>query len=376
MHSLLKTVAALAVAATLLPLAQAGDDVPVTPPPRYRLQSLGVLPGDDNSTGYAINNEGAIAGGSFKPRREDGRLFLYRDGGLQALGSLRGDYARPWALNERGDIVGASADASGRLRPFLYRDGRMLDLAASLGAREGRALGLNAAGQAMGEADDHPFFYDGMSSRYLTSSTGGALRGFGTALNDAGVGVGGVLADSGYKTFVHEDGRLRLLANPEDYEGWGDFYGRDINNAGQILVNHMYTADDYGGTLIYDHGRYERIGGLSDFGIDINNKGWVLYDDSYFDPDWGDYNWTPALYRDGARAQLRDLLTPGSAAHWEVSAAYGLNDAGQIVGDGYFNGQLRAFIATPVPEPESAALLLAGLSLVGTAVRGRGRRAA
>lgn len=369
MKTLSHAVATLAATTLLSTFAQAGPAADAAP--RYRLRDLGVLAGDKSSVAAAINEQGDVAGGSYTRLdwpRQQGQVFLYQDGRMRGLGPLTGESESVRGLSSRGEVVGITADAAGRMRPFLYAEGRRVDLAASLGAREGRALGINAGGQVMGEADDHAFFYDGTRSRYVAFE-GGSRRSFGVAINDHGVGVGGALDSSGYRTFVLEGGRTRLLANPDGYETWGDFYGADINNAGQILVNHMATADDYGGSLIYDHGRYERLGGLGTVGLDINNKGWVLYDDSFFNPDWGDYDSAPALYRNGQRWHVEDLLVPASAARWELGAAYAINDAGQIVGSGWHDGQLRAFIATPVPEPANAALLLAGLGVVSVAAR-------
>jgi hypothetical protein len=45
------------------------------------------------------------------------------------------------------------------------------------------------------------------------------------------------------------------------------------------------------------------------------------------------------------------------------------------VGSGVFNGRTVAFLATPVPESASLALMLAGLGVAGFAARARARQA-
>src|SRR5258708_3511743 len=41
----------------------------------------------------------------------------------------------------------------------------------------------------------------------------------------------------------------------------------------------------------------------------------------------------------------------GSGTGWTLSAASGINDAGQIVGYGTHDGVIRAFLLTPTPPP-------------------------
>ena len=369
MQTLLRTVAALVVVATLAPLALAGDDEPVAPP-RYRVQALGVLSGDRYSEATAISEDGTVVGWSARGTGDDGprQAFIYRDGRMHTLGTLGGGYTEALGVNDRGDVIGQSRDAQGQLRPFLWRDGRMQDLAAALGTGEGRALGLNAAGQVVGEFDNRAFIHDASGSRYL--EVGG--RSFASAINDHGVVTGGTVPRGEWRTFVFEAGRTTLLPNPPDHEEWGDFYGQDINNAGQVQVNRPWTADHTAASYIYTDGHYQSTYFGNSGAWDMNNHGWVVGSVSTFDPEWGDYFWEPALHRDGGAYALGELLRPADAARWELSEARGINDAGVIVGSGWFNGRYQAYIATPVPEPAGAALLLAGLGVVGAATRRRG----
>jgi hypothetical protein len=68
---------------------------------------------------------------------------------------------------------------------------------------------------------------------------------------------------------------------------------------------------------------------------------------------------------------LNDLISADSG--WLLEIAHGINDVGQIAGVGTFNGLQQAFIATPVPLPGAAWLLLTGLAGLGVAGRARPR---
>lgn len=73
------------------------------------------------------------------------------------------------------------------------------------------------------------------------------------------------------------------------------------------------------------------------------------------------------LFSNGAMTDLNSLIDPASG--WGLTSAFDINDAGQIVGSGTMAGQDYAFLLTPIPEPETYAMLLAGLAVVGVAVR-------
>ena len=75
---------------------------------------------------------------------------------------------------------------------------------------------------------------------------------------------------------------------------------------------------------------------------------------------------------------MHNLFSLGdfASAGWSsFSAATDINDLGQIVGTGILNGSGRAFllspVTAPVPEPETYAMMLCGLGLVGTIARRR-----
>jgi len=87
------------------------------------------------------------------------------------------------------------------------------------------------------------------------------------------------------------------------------------------------------------------------------------------------------LWNGNASTDLNSLLDAAAiGAGWELTMAWGINDNGWIVGDAYNNltGQYHGFLlsdattpVSPVPEPETYAMLLAGLGLIGFMARRR-----
>ena len=63
-------------------------------------------------------------------------------------------------------------------------------------------------------------------------------------------------------------------------------------------------------------------------------------------------------------------------AGWSHLFVSDINNVGQITGTGTIDGTVRAFLLSPVPEPETYALMLAGLGLLGGIARRRKARIA
>ena len=53
------------------------------------------------------------------------------------------------------------------------------------------------------------------------------------------------------------------------------------------------------------------------------------------------------IFRNNVMTDLNDLLTPGAQSQWVLTDARGINDLGQIVGTGIFQGRQRGYVLTP-----------------------------
>ena len=151
------------------------------------------------------------------------------------LGTLGGKLSEAVAINELGHVVGNSADASGRERAFLWRDGKMITLRfgdPNWPREPGRAnwaVGINDADQVIGEDAS------GLADRAVMWENGKVSKicfGRATAINERGQVIGTTTASSlPSHPFVWQNGtltRLRLL-------GVGHGSANAINERGQVV---------------------------------------------------------------------------------------------------------------------------------------------
>ena len=109
-----------------------------------------------------------------------------------------------------------------------------------------------------------------------------------------------------------------------------------------------------------------------DFAVGINDAGQVVGASD------GDFSKSHAFLWTGSDGMqdlnaLIDPLDPLRAVT-TLSQAFGINNAGQIVGSGFINGKDHAYLLTPVPEPETYSMMVAGLGLLGFMLRRRAAR--
>jgi probable HAF family extracellular repeat protein len=122
------------------------------------LQTLG---GAYNSTATAINNHRDIAGFSDLPGDTAMHAVLWKKGSTEPtdLGTLPGDVSSMvFGMNDKGQIVGTSTDASGNSRAVLWEDGTIYDLNTLIPPSSNLDLfyggDINDAGVIVGEAMD------------------------------------------------------------------------------------------------------------------------------------------------------------------------------------------------------------------------------
>lgn len=122
---------------------------------KRKMSDLGTLDGLRHSSAVAINERGQVIGWSAPALGEDERLppkpraFIWQNGKLTDLGTLGGASAIPFAINDRGQVVGQSQTRDGRWHAFVWETGRMTALP-TLGGKVSAALAINDEGWIVG----------------------------------------------------------------------------------------------------------------------------------------------------------------------------------------------------------------------------------
>src|SRR5262249_7052871 len=205
--------------------------------------------------------------------------------------------------NDAGQVAGVSYGSNMDQRAFLYSEGAMTDIGGLPGADFSGAHGINAAGQVIG------------NSPFPDSTGGGYIRAF--------LYTDGILTDLGTLGGMNSE-------------------SQGVNAGGQVVG----VSD----TLDATHGFLYGDGDLADLGTlpgytgstakGVNSSGQVVGE-----ADAGSVAHA-FLYRDGAMVDLNDLIPEGSG--WMLTDATGINDAGQIVGQGTNpDGQSPAYLLPP-----------------------------
>jgi probable HAF family extracellular repeat protein len=270
--------------------------------------NLGTLEGGSESVANAVNNRGQVVGFAlntipdhFSFLTTQMRAFLWQNGAMKDLGTLGGNDANAFFVNERGQIVGQSftnaipnpATGIPTQAPFLWENGRMLDLG-TLGGTLGFPMALNNRGQVAGGsnlAGDltlHPFLWD----RGVLTDLGTLGGSFGVAnwINDTGDVVGGSTNqnDQAFLAFLWRNGVMTNLGTLSS-DACSNAGG--INPKGQVVGTSAKTCT------------------------------FTAADRRAF------------LWENGQIIDLNIFLRPGSSLQ-QLTDAFGINDRGEIAGLG------------------------------------------
>ncbi len=303
------------------------------------LTDLGTF-GGNQSSANAVNNRGQVAGEALNPIPDPFTgVFLIpgatqvhafrwtKSQGMLDLGTLGGTDSAALFINDRGQINGwsftnttvNSSTGAPTMDPFLWEDGRMMDLG-TLGGTFGKSFSLNNRGQVVGfshmagDQSCHPFLWDKK----------GGMRDLGT--------LGG---DSGQAFFVNDKGEVVGVANLPGALGCDQF-----NTPEHAFLWKNGVMTDLGSP----------DGDPCSFASAINSKHQIVGFGSDCQSNFSSTTFHAFLSEDGEPiADLNTLIPPNPnlQLNW---AAY-INDAGEIAAVGSFsNGDIRAFVLIPCDD--------------------------
>jgi probable HAF family extracellular repeat protein len=370
------------------------------PSPRYTIVDLGTLGGPGTNSGaFDMNNAGWVAGSSNRIPNGPQHAFLWFGGGpLFDLGTLDGPACPacnsgaggPNSIGEAAvgsetstmDPNGEDFCAYGTHRQCLAavsRFGRLKALPTLTGGHNTNTFGINNRGQLVGFAEN------GVADPSCATATPhqvtrfeaviwgpsgqiqelpplkdkGDTVAFAFGINDSGQAVGssGSCSTQGLPpanvTGLHavlweRDGTPTYLGTLGDAKNTMFNAATSVNNQGDAAGTSQFTDGTIHSFL------WTRRSGMQDLGTlpgavitvaaccnTLNNRGQIVG----FSIDGASGNSRAFVWQNKVMTDLNTLVPAGSP--WNLQGAFAINDAGEIVGQGMINGEVRAFLAIP-----------------------------
>ena len=337
----------------------------------YTFTNLGTL-GGTNSSALAINNAGQIVG-SAQTAVNALHGAMWRGTTVTDMSTL-GIFSN--ANNNLGQIAGNGISPSTGNSVASVWNGSTVTNLTTLGGYASDGYAINNSGQVAGVS-----YITGNANRHATLWNGAVATDLGTlggtessalAINNSGQVAGWATTESGTHLATVWNGTTAIGL---DTLGGTNGMAFGINFAGLVVGYSMTIRNDashatlWNGTSATDLGT---LGGLNSYALGINSSGLVV--------GWaqtpGGRNDAPhaALWNGTTATDLNTFLDASTVtAGWVLDTAYGVNDQGSIVGvaRNSVTGQQNAFLLAAVPEPETSAMLLTGLGLIGAVARRR-----
>ena len=333
-------------------LSENGLIDPLTDFPQFRavlwnrdrsIVDLGTL-GGNSSMGLSANSRGQVVGVAlnaieenpdfapvmtfFFPAATQARAFLWQHGFMQDLGTLGGNDAASWGVNESGQIVGLSytnttpngTTGIPTVHPFLWKNGTMQDLG-SLGG---------------------------------TLSIPGSLDHFGgiRVINESGevAGTSTLAGDEVWHAFVWSNGRMIDLGTL----GGSSSDALAINEAGVVVGRADFSPDSP-----YHHAVLWRNASIQDLGVvdpcqnstatSVNSANHIVGGLGPCTDDPNDPTYFSAFYTEKGKpmVDLNTLITPASEIH--LTDAWNINNRGEILANGKLpDGSERVALLVPI----------------------------
>lgn len=317
--------------------------------PRYRITDLGDLGGPTIRV-WGLNDFGVATGMATRHGPDHAGVAYTAEGGRMRGLPWQGKPSVGEAINNSGTVAGQYGP--GISNAWVYEQGVLRPLIQTGVYTAAHAVDINEAGQVTGDTTDNDAFIETHGSVQLIRTPAGFDYTIGLGLNNHGVVAGCYyhhLTNIGGRAFIWADGQMTTLTVPDAYS----HQATDINDAGQVCGNAYRELDAKSRAFVWQDGqtRYlKNLGshkGASSRAVAINSEGTVAGTSSRSTQQAPHQPYHAVVWHGDQPCAIEDVLDETSAG-WLLYSATDINDHGQVVGQGLFNGVKRGFLATPV----------------------------
>jgi probable HAF family extracellular repeat protein len=285
-----------------------------------------------------INKSGQVAGFCMVPPY---KAFIWQNDTKTDLPGLGNAETVARGISDDGKIVGYADTSSGVRHAVAWQDGKLQDLGAS-----GACIAVSSTGQIVGSKTGTEALKPEVT---VDVGTLGGESIVPSAINASGKIAGA--ADTG-STYADEKGdrhpyRHAFLSQSAATIDLGTLGGRHsfasgINDSSHI-VGCASTSNESMHAFLWKDGKMidlGTLGGSFSEAKGIDNLGHIVGSAAASDGKAHAFIW-----ENGTMADLNSRIPADSG--WALRDAIAINDAGQIVGLGFFDGKLHAFLLTP-----------------------------
>jgi len=327
----------------------------------YSITDLGIV--GEPTFASSINNSAQVVGST---NVNPNRPFRWTEaGGTQFLAHGGSGTYTPRKINTSGITAGYHARTDGQVDGKVWTGASTVSTLPTLGGLNTWAYGINDSGTVVGTSS----FSNDLRGAFRWTQAGGiqdlgSLGGFNSSANaiNASGTIVGESSTQGYSfnrafLWTQAGGMVSLGSN----NGVAS-KATDINDGGQVIGIDTKTNGYDGGFLWTQSGGMVDIGSLTgDFSSGtapraINNSGTVVGDafDRFL-------NVTPFIWNGSTGMQRLDSLLDTTGQGWTLFYAADINESGQIVGTGFYDGEVRGFLLTPSAVPEPGTMVALGV---------------
>jgi probable HAF family extracellular repeat protein len=259
------------------------------------------------------------------------------------------------SVNNSGQIVGLTGNG-GQYHSELWQpaapdssDFTPIKLGSlAVGGGNSAADSINDAGQVVGYANTGDYIHAFLWQPTANNRADGTMIDLGTL----GSSLGSTQASD-----INAGGQIVGIATSVTYEQSAFLWSPETPNGTKGTMRRLNSAS--AGSSVG--------AGINDFGAVVGSEGIWSGDQRPHALLWDKY---------GQPIDLNQSLEPVSGNGWNLWSAFDINNAGQIVGKGDYDGSQRLFLLTPTPEPTGLLLSIIGATclliyVTGTKSRSR-----